>query len=134
MYRRLDSYHSILPDSFWIFSCVITKNSKTAVDLEITYKIVYRSIVVNLYNYKHYEYTACKFGEFCKITKSKLRDFMNNIIREKWEDVRVFNYNPIHFSLTIPSDLSQYPKRTLWEGVPDTKFDCMKAGKRISFK
>ena len=130
LYQKVDSYHTALPDSFWIFSCVITKNSKIAVELESHIKNG-----LELYRYKNYEYDERKFGEWYKLRKSQLREIMNNIIREKWEGIRgVFNYNPVHFSLAIPDDLNRYPKRTLYEGIPDTSVVCTRAGKPVRRK
>ena len=72
--------------------------------------------MLKFYHYKDATYDhRPNRGEYFKLRKSQLRDYLNEAIRENWGLVRgLFNYSPEHFKLTLPTDLGNNPKRILY--------------------
>jgi hypothetical protein len=114
LYTRIDSYNTILCDSFWLYSCILCKNAETALELE---KYIHAKL--NDYRYQHYEYQARLQGEFFFVRRGTLKSVVNDAIRDKIDVVRgLFNFNPIDFELNLPPNLPPSPIRTVYEGVP----------------
>ncbi len=120
IYTRVDSYNTSYPDSFWIYSIIVTRNPTQAVELE---KYIFNKLKDYKYINKQYE-PRKGGGEWFFLRKQTLRNVLNEVIIEKWNWMKgLFNYNEKVFSLDLPIEvLGNTPKRILYKSADtDTK-------------
>ena len=127
IYNRIDSYHTALPKSFYIFSVIVTSNPDTADELE---RYIHKRL--KDYLFTDVQYQARKQGEWFILRKNQLIDYLNDAIREKYSIIRgLFNYNSKYFALSLPKDLGNIPYRTLYKSFDNPE---PKAGLKVGKK
>ncbi len=101
IYSRLDQYHTYYADSFYTYSCILTKNGK--------YKIIEKAIHKALkqknkdYLYTHPKYQARMEGEWFFARKYMFIDVINTIIEEYQDDIEMIWNDQENFTLIKPA-------------------------------
>lgn len=95
--KRLDNYHTCFPDSFFTWSLILT-SKRNYIKLE---KEIHNAL--KRYLYKHEEYDARRTGEWFFITKDRLKNIINGVLKKNNKvggiGTYIFNVHPDHFIL-----------------------------------
>lgn len=99
LWKRLDDYHTCLPQSFWTFTLIITKDNKVADRLE---KAFHSELKTKNYLYKHPDYNARIYGEWFQLRKGDLLKILNKTVSSptfQEEIIDIVNPHPHYFNI-----------------------------------